>query len=457
MKILISVIVFLMLGLSVQTIQSQPLSLIEGWTTNFNWNSPTSFTTKTVWDPPSGILIAGHKETGTTIRSAIIKLSPTGGIIYQPIDTLNQSTTDLQFCVVGGKIFYNSSGTNGNTLVVRNATTGNVEKERYISSRMSFCGYGDSVITITSSSSARVVIMNSNGDSCRSFPLGYSLTQGFVSVEQKGNDVWLCGLYYSSGYHGFIEKRNLISGALLWRKNFNGAQPMYATLDTAGNSYVVGTYAGADSIVKLNTTGEEVWSQTLSSQYIYVWDVVVDTKNQIAITVGATTLQGKTVGFVVAKKINSGDSVFTFPVIWNTNLNSNGITGVSCDTSGNFFIAGYGYTGNPTCYARKYHYDTMTGITVLGNENPIGFNLSQNYPNPFNPTTKINFSIPKSGLVTIKLYNILGKEVATLVNELKNAGSYAVDFNGSKFSSGTYFYKIQAGEYIETKSMILAK
>jgi len=97
-----------------------------------------------------------------------------------------------------------------------------------------------------------------------------------------------------------------------------------------------------------------------------------------------------------------------------------------------------------------------SGITPVSNI-PDKFSLSQNYPNPFNPTTTINYSIPKSGLVTLKVYNVLGKEVATLVNEVKNAGSYAVNFGGFELTSGTYFYKIEAGDFTDVKKMILLK
>jgi hypothetical protein len=88
---------------------------------------------------------------------------------------------------------------------------------------------------------------------------------------------------------------------------------------------------------------------------------------------------------------------------------------------------------------------------------PKDFELSQNYPNPFNPNTTINYKLPISGQITLKVYNILGDEVATLVNEEKPAGSYEVNFNSEKLASGTYFYKLQAGSFIETKKMILLK
>jgi hypothetical protein len=88
---------------------------------------------------------------------------------------------------------------------------------------------------------------------------------------------------------------------------------------------------------------------------------------------------------------------------------------------------------------------------------PLTYTISQNYPNPFNPTTTINYSIPVPDKVTIKVYNILGDEVTTLVNEQKDAGRYQVTFNASQYASGVYFYRVQAGNFVQTKKMILLK
>ena len=91
------------------------------------------------------------------------------------------------------------------------------------------------------------------------------------------------------------------------------------------------------------------------------------------------------------------------------------------------------------------------------------FELSQNYPNPFNPTTKIRFTIPvtlsgvEGSLVTLKIYDVLGNEIATLVNEEKPAENYEVDFDGNGLPSGIYFYQLKAGSFVETKKMILLK
>ena len=88
---------------------------------------------------------------------------------------------------------------------------------------------------------------------------------------------------------------------------------------------------------------------------------------------------------------------------------------------------------------------------------PESYSLSQNYRNPFNPTTNIAFTIPKDMIVKIKIYDIAGREVSTLVNELKTAGNHSVAFNGFNLSSGVYFYKIEAGRFVETKRMVLVK
>ena len=88
---------------------------------------------------------------------------------------------------------------------------------------------------------------------------------------------------------------------------------------------------------------------------------------------------------------------------------------------------------------------------------PENYNLAQNYPNPFNPITTIKYSIPETGNVSLKVYDILGNEVASLVNEEKTQGVYSVTFDASNLSSGVYLYKLQAGNYIETKKMLLLK
>ena len=98
------------------------------------------------------------------------------------------------------------------------------------------------------------------------------------------------------------------------------------------------------------------------------------------------------------------------------------------------------------------------GVTSAGNDQVMNsYRLNQNYPNPFNPSTSISYSIAKTEMVTIKVVDILGREVATLLNEVKPAGNYQLQFDASKLSSGVYFYKLQAGSFVDTKKMTLIK
>jgi len=99
----------------------------------------------------------------------------------------------------------------------------------------------------------------------------------------------------------------------------------------------------------------------------------------------------------------------------------------------------------------------VSSIDDSDNIIPVEYSLEQNYPNPFNPVTTINFSIPNEDLVTIKIYNTIGEEIETLINEMKQAGNYNVSFNASSLPSGIYFYRLQAGKFLETKKMILMK
>jgi hypothetical protein len=101
--------------------------------------------------------------------------------------------------------------------------------------------------------------------------------------------------------------------------------------------------------------------------------------------------------------------------------------------------------------------DITTGFNQETTEKPIDFILNQNYPNPFNPSTTIHYQIPELSFVTLKVYDVLGSEVTTLVNEEKSTGTYEIIWYGEQLPSGVYFYQLKAGSFIETKKMVLMK
>lgn len=140
------------------------------------------------------------------------------------------------------------------------------------------------------------------------------------------------------------------------------------------------------------------------------------------------------------------------------NLTGNGTTSSSCNysfTDRNLETGIYNYRLKQIDFNGNFQYYYLENEVVIGT--PDKFYLSQNYPNPFNPTTKIDYDLPHDGLVRIILYDISGREVYTLVNGTKPAGYYTLEFNANNLSSGIYFYRIIAGEFISAKRMALLK
>ena len=139
------------------------------------------------------------------------------------------------------------------------------------------------------------------------------------------------------------------------------------------------------------------------------------------------------------------------------------------------FVKGFGNSNSPkeysfidkniTCgdYAYRlkqidnngtFEYSKILEVTV---NVPLKYELNQNYPNPFNPATDIAFTIPQAGMVTLKVYNTLGEEIAVLVNGFIEPGIHTVNFNASGLNSGIYFYKLESRDFIQVKKMILLK
>jgi hypothetical protein len=117
-------------------------------------------------------------------------------------------------------------------------------------------------------------------------------------------------------------------------------------------------------------------------------------------------------------------------------------------------------SGGPRVHTRTYQIrvGNFTGINIFNSEVPKVYSLEQNYPNPFNPTTNIKFGLPKLSVVTLKVYDALGREVASLINnQSMQAGNYVFDFNAANITSGVYFYKLITPDYSDVKKMLLVK
>jgi hypothetical protein len=131
-------------------------------------------------------------------------------------------------------------------------------------------------------------------------------------------------------------------------------------------------------------------------------------------------------------KQSSSFSGWDFTTVWSINSNINN---------------GYPYLASGIATSVK----GVTGVT------PKTFSLLQNYPNPFNPSTQISYQVPSNSRVSLKVFDLLGREVTALVNEVKSAGTYTATFNADKIPSGVYFYQLSAGNFLQTKKMVMLK
>jgi hypothetical protein len=347
---------------------------------------------------------------------------------------------------------------------------------------------------------AFVVKLNSNGGRLWNTFMGSSGSDygRGIAVDGSGN-VYVTGYArYSWGSpvnahagngDAFTEKLNS-NGVRQWN-TFMGSSSYISeegygiTVDGSNNVYVTGmsyatwgapvnAHAGYDDAfaVKLNSSGGRLWNTFMgSSEDDAGYGIAVDGSGNVVVT-GYSDAAWGTPGNAHA----GGEDAFAVKLnssggrLWNTFMGgseNDAGKGIAVDGSGNAYVAGITYLyewGTPVnphsgwgndAFAVKFDHSSMVGV-----ENdldlPTEFKLSQNYPNPFNALTIIEYAIPRADHVTLTVYNILGEEVQTLVNEFQTQGNYAVAFDATRLTSGIYFYKLNIrNSYVKIKKMTL--
>jgi hypothetical protein len=247
-------------------------------------------------------------------------------------------------------------------------------------------------------------------------------------------------------YSLMINGSNIFAGTLLngvyistnngssWTQTSLNNQTIYC-FAISGSNIFAGAYSSAG--IYLSTNNGSTWSQTsLNNRSI----------NSLIVS-GSNNIIAGSDGYGVYLSTNNGANW----VLKNDGFVNPNLRAYSLCIFNNYIFAGTDYSA----YRRLL--SEVIGINPISNEIPAKFSLSQNYPNPFNPVTKIKFSLPKSSYVKIFVYDALGRVIDKLVNEQLNAGTYEVDWNAEKYSSGIYYYKLSAGDYSETMKMILLK
>ena len=319
---------------------------------------------------------------------------------------------------------------------------------------------------------------------------GYRVFDGlFVKVDSAGNLIW-SKEYTVSHLMGFsscieaIDGGYIAAGAVrnpsptmiellkvdgkgetIWERRFsivNSTDNGLSTIKISGNNYII--FGAATSIFfgKVNLEGNLLSSHLLPDQGLessnaaniinenkFVFTSQIFSQDQTEMFVNNMITDSS--GNILFSKKFSTMGYMSFETILPLSNNDILFGGIFKQISGSNNDEVYIIRTDSSLYSHPLSINTDNYII------PKEYKLYQNYPNPFNPVTSIEFGISKSGFVTLKVYDILGKEVVTLVNENLSPGTYTVKFNGSNLASGAYFYRMESGEFKDIKRMVLIK
>ena len=300
-------------------------------------------------------------------------------------------------------------------------------------------------------------------------------------------------IYVSRSGNGIGQYSNVVSdlykynkqGNMIWKKHFLDRTDMRLALSPDGNIYI-GSFNTSKKnddpstkawlswgFTKIDTAGNIIWDKSWWDEYPDSIPVSVWAHDFMAIPGGGCIISGSATKLGLGNYVDQnniepvmvaisdqGDKIWelrytTLPpkytgqflqMFWDAE-NYLVVSGTSISYPSYYFT--------PELY--KYSIDGITSVKRENSDMLNEFSLSQNYPNPFNPSTTIRFNVPKQEYVSLKVYNSLGQEVAKLVQGEKPEGNYEVEFSASNLPSGIYFYKLQAGDFVESKKMILMK
>jgi hypothetical protein len=318
-------------------------------------------------------------------------------------------------------------------------------------------------VLVTGSTSSAAHRYDLNGNYLDDFASNILFPQQIV--EFPNSNIGIASFGSSGGLKIYDENGNLVN-------EFNSVSGLRGVHYLGSGNIIVTNSAGVHEIN--GTTGNFVRTVTagISAQYVNSCDFVLEIVPVELVSFSASVVNNSvSLSWVTSSELNnSGFEVQRK----NPPLNPlQGGENNSWERIG--FVGGNGTTTETNHYsfedknlsAGKYSYRLKqidfdgtfeySDIIEVEIDIPVEFSLSQNYPNPFNPLTTIEYQIPSNGFVSLKIYNSLGQEVSTLVNENQSAGKYSITFSDEKLTSGLYFYSLRSGDFSETKKMILLK
>ena len=258
-------------------------------------------------------------------------------------------------------------------------------------------------------------------------------------------------------------------GDTLWTRFYGGAEVevAYAGEQTTDGGYIIAgrtdSYGGGNSdfyLLKTDSNGNFLWAKTYGGNLADRAFTAMQTSDEGYILGGYTaSFNAGFFDFYMVRTDSDGDTLWTkmYGGEWQEEIYD-----IEETSDGGFAAIGYtlsfGAGSNPNIYFIKTDPNGLISDVEDGiNWNEMQYSLNQNFPNPFNPSTKISWQSPVGSWQSIKVFDVLGNEIATLVNEYKPAGIYEVEFDGTGLPSGVYLYQLKAGDYINTNNMLLLK
>jgi hypothetical protein len=319
------------------------------------------------------------------------------------------------------------------------------------------CTDGSYVLCGGLSGDAWIIKVNAMGDTTWTTTVTGPQTDVAESIYQTGDGGYIAvgatDAAFGSADVLMIRLNNI--GDTLWTKTLGvtGYNWAHSVIQTVDEGFALcGVTGGYAWILKTNTMGDTTWYTTIFGPLANIASSICQTIDGNYIVAGAAGGDGW-----LSKTDTAGS------LLWSEDWGDIGdewLLSVQATSDGGCVTAGF-TTSSSAGYRDGWILKIKPESSHLNKKNQKmhinSFNLHQNYPNPFNPSTTIEFDLPKTGEVSLKIFNILGEEVVTLVSDRLSAGSYSYEWDASNLASGVYLYRLQAGDYVQTRKMVLMR